>query len=202
MKFEEVLPALREGKKIRLKEWKEIEYIYMPKNETNLKAEDYHSVNLSWQDLFSGDWEIVKEKKKIKLRDLTEEQYEKWVKNNCGKTLCKDCPFFKVMCCVKNRCWVENKDLYSDKFLDQEIEIEDEPILAVEEKIYLRKIIEPYRDKVESIEKFGSEYLDSDNDFIVIHLEEDSISLPILNTSFKFNGMELNKQYTLKELRL
>lgn len=31
MKFEEVLPALRKGKKIRLKEWEEIEYIYKPK---------------------------------------------------------------------------------------------------------------------------------------------------------------------------
>ena len=69
MKFEEVLPALREGKKIKLKEWKEIEYIYMPKNETDLKTEDYHSVNLSWQDLFSGDWEIVKETKKVKLKE-------------------------------------------------------------------------------------------------------------------------------------
>ncbi len=75
MKFEEVLPALREGKKIKLKEWKEIEYIYMPKNETDLKTEDYHSVNLSWQDLFSGDWEIVKEPKKVKLKDLTEKQF-------------------------------------------------------------------------------------------------------------------------------
>ena len=140
---------------------------------------------------------------KIKLRDMTFEQYEKWLKNNCATiTLCGDCPFFKVICCVKTRCWVENKELYSDKFLDQEIEIEDEPILTDEERRYLRKIIEPYRDKVESIEKIGSEYLDSDNDFIVVHLVEDSISLPILNTSFKFKGMEANKKYALEELGL
>lgn len=140
---------------------------------------------------------------KIKLRDLTKEQYEKRKKVNCGN--CYTCPFRKVSCVtVGEASPINNKDLYSDKFLDQEIEteIEDNPILADKERIYLRKVIEPYRDKVESIEKIGSEYLDSGNDFIVIHLVEDSISLPILNTGFKFNGMELNKQYTVKELRL
>lgn len=207
---------------------------------------------------------------KIKLRDLTKEQYEKWLKVNCGN--CSTCPFFEVYC-TKYNCWIKHKELYSDKFLDQEIEVEDEiseearifledkmiplgsaflrrcggggvifytdtykeiclilrdeinkmfnsleidgksydikelvvredDILTLEERVYLRKIIEPYRDKVRTIEKVGSEYFDSDNDFIVIHLVEDSISLPILNTGFKFNGMELNKQYTVKELRL
>ena len=136
---------------------------------------------------------------KIKLRDLTIEQFEKWVQV-CND--CSTCPFRRVSCVRGKTSRINNKHLYSDKFLDQEIEIEDNPILTDEEKIYLRKVIEPYRSKVESIEKFGSEYLDSDNDFIVVHLVEDSISLPILNTSFTFKGMELNKQYTLKELRL
>lgn len=123
MKFEEVLPALREGKKIRLKEWKEIEYIYIPKNETDLKTEDYHSVNLSWQDLFSGDWEIVKETKKVKLRDLTEEQYREY---DCEERICDECPFSKVECNLKyDNCWFKHKELYNDKFLDQEIEIKE-----------------------------------------------------------------------------
>lgn len=124
MKFEEVLPALREGKKIRLKEWKEIEYIYMPKNETDLKTEDYHSVNLSWQDLFSGDWEIVQEKNKVKLRDLTVEQFKKWIDENCNKCdFCKGCPFKCIEC--YDTFWLSHKDMFSDKFLDQEIEVED-----------------------------------------------------------------------------
>ena len=63
---------------------------------------------------------------KIKLRDLTKEQYEKWLKNNCSvEAFCEHCPFFKVSCIKGNRCWVHYKDLYSDKFLDQEIEIGD-----------------------------------------------------------------------------
>lgn len=125
MRFEEVLPALREGKKIRLKEWKEIEYIYMPKNEIDLKTEDYHSVNLSWQDLFSGDWEIVEEKKKVKLRDLTLEQFGKWKKEHCFKLRCRDCIFERLHCADKTFCWINYKSLFSDEFLDQEIEVEE-----------------------------------------------------------------------------
>lgn len=133
MKFEEVLPALRAGKKVRIKEWKEIEYIYKPENENNIRAEDYKAVNLSWKDFFSDDWEIVEEKKKVKLRDLTKEQYEKWRENNCKKYGekygdCNGCPFQKVQCYNDNRVnniWYLNKDLYSDKFLDQEIEVEE-----------------------------------------------------------------------------
>lgn len=212
---------------------------------------------------------------KIKLRDMTREQYEKWLKNNCTtKILCGDCPFFKVFCCDKNRCWINNKDLYSDKFLDQEIEIEDEPILTdeetkawledkiiplgitriiknkedikfgdikegicldipndnpvfekflklesdrfykikdlikrdneilnLQERQYLRAVIKPFRDNVKTIEKIGSEYLDSDNDFVVIHLEEDCISIPIIE-DLNFKGMEFEFSYTLEELGL
>lgn len=64
-------------------------------------------------------------KQKIKLRDLTEEQYKVWFDNNCSLKDCVDCPFDRIMCnCRSVGCWSKNKDLYSDKFLDQEIEIE------------------------------------------------------------------------------
>ena len=214
---------------------------------------------------------------KIKLRDMTFDQYKKWYFKEClnGRQTCKNCPFHKVRCFAENidYCWVNNKDFYSDKFLDQEIEIEDEKplmseeakifledktiflgseyvakkcnylyfytknykviwcyfldennkmfdfleegicnnikklinreddILILEERVYLRKIIEPYRSKVESIEKIGSEYLDSDNDFVVIHLVEDSISIPIIS-DLNFKGMEFEFSYTLEELGL
>ena len=62
---------------------------------------------------------------KIKLRDLTEEQYKKWKEQNCNKNkLCKECIFNGVHCisCDK-KCWIKNKDLFNDKFLDQEVEI-------------------------------------------------------------------------------
>lgn len=39
---------------------------------------------------------------------------------------CFDCPFYNVDCLYgkDNKCRIDNKDLYSDKFLDQEIEVE------------------------------------------------------------------------------
>ena len=155
MKFEEVLPALREGKKIRLKEWKEIQYIYMPKNETELRAEDGHFVNLSWKNFFSDGWEIIEEPKKIKLRDLTEKEFQNWKNEKCEAD-CEHCIFENVECVEwKNNCWVRNKNSYSNKFLDQEIEIEiaDEPLLTPKEKEYLESVIKPFKDTVISISK-------------------------------------------------
>lgn len=123
MKFEEVLPALKEGKKIRVKEWKEIEYIYKPENEDDIRAEDYKAVNLSFGDIFSDNWEIVKETKKVKLKDLTEKEFRNWKNEKCEAD-CEHCIFENVGCAEwKNNCWIRNKNLYSDEFLNQEIEI-------------------------------------------------------------------------------
>lgn len=63
--------------------------------------------------------------KKKKLRDLTKEEYDKWLYKNCGD--CSECIFRKVMCadsCYKDS-WINNKDLYCDEFLNQEIEVEE-----------------------------------------------------------------------------
>ena len=70
-------------------------------------------------------YEIIPKKKK--LRDLTEEEYNKWQIKNCEEiSNCKGCLFDKVICqkYVRN-CWLDHKDLYSDKFLNQEIEVEE-----------------------------------------------------------------------------
>ena len=67
-------------------------------------------------------YEIISKKKK--LRDLTPEEWNKWREKICPPTSCNKCIFNKVMCYTEY-CWVNNKDLYSDKFLDQEIEVEE-----------------------------------------------------------------------------
>ena len=129
MKFEEVFPALREGEKIKRKIWYEdINYIILNENKEiiSLKWGIYDA--LSIKDLLADDWEIVKEPKKVKLRDLTEEQYQKWILKNCDNydDKCEGCPFQKVYCDRNPNIddwWIRNKDLYSDKFLDQEVEI-------------------------------------------------------------------------------
>ena len=144
MKFEEVLPALREGKKIRRECWNKSEYIvidysgyfspiadntYTCKKGIYLFTgrDNYATYYLRLDDLITGDWEIVKEKKKVKLRDLTKEQFNDYCSKHCEDgSACNQCPFKNVICFLNYyNCWIYHKDLYSDKFLDQEIEIEE-----------------------------------------------------------------------------
>ena len=140
MKFEEVLPALKRGKKAKRKAWEKGDYIkkdareYIKKDVRHVVEEiinqDSVTYSLTITDLEADDWEIVKETKKVKLRDLTPKQFEKYCKNFTGKytygTNCDKCVFHNVSCnSWYDSCWIKHKDLYSDKFLDQEIEIED-----------------------------------------------------------------------------
>lgn len=123
MKFEEILPALREGKKIRRKSWVDKRcysfeggnFIYYS-NEPEIYFKQFMEEDI----LLADDWEVVK---KVKLRDLTEEQYEKWQLQNCGGDKCNNCIFNKVNCAIKDYYWIKGKSLFSDKFLDQEIEL-------------------------------------------------------------------------------
>lgn len=127
MRFEEVLPALREGKKIRRKAYPPDYYICLEDNVLKVFISYLNrrsgGITIMTRDLLTDDWEIVKEIKKIKLRDLTEEQFEKWRDENCRKYDCLDCPFSGIDCNKFFR--ISCKDMYSDKFLDQEVEIED-----------------------------------------------------------------------------
>ena len=71
-------------------------------------------------------YEIISQKKK--LRDLTPEEWNKWKRVDCdGRMSCDDCIFRNVPCSKSSslNSWFNNKDLYSDKFLDQEIEVEE-----------------------------------------------------------------------------
>lgn len=126
MKFEEVLPALREGKKIRRKKWdKSCYYRMIYQNDNNIIVNNYGEVVDVWDDIFINDWEIVeevKEPKKIKLRDLTQEQFAKWKEEHCMGLKCRDCVFARVSC-EDTYYWVKDKSVFSDKFLNQEVEI-------------------------------------------------------------------------------
>ena len=73
--------------------------------------------------LLNGTYRIIKLPKKKKLRDLTPEEWDKWREKNCNN--CDKCIFRYVMCGSYRESWIHNKDLYSDKFLDQEIEVEE-----------------------------------------------------------------------------
>lgn len=153
-------------------------------------------------------------KVKKKLRDLTKEEYAKWLLNcfYCNKKgKCSDCCLGSVeRDPAKPSCWYFHKDedIYSDKFLDQEIEIEVD-ILTTVEKGYLNNVIEPFRDKVESITKY--KYTDIESSIkgdinIVIKNSIGLVTLSFTKSIFEdrelFEGMEQNKQYTLEELGL
>lgn len=148
---------------------------------------------------------------KKKLKDISLEEFKVWSIKNCKQLSCEKCVFSKVFCDeFSSDCWINNKDIYSDKFLNQEIEIETD-ILSEKEKEYLKSIIKPFKDRVEYIEKKISMNC-TGSTFYYITIATKSIvndnimeitALPYFNLESKmYEGMELNKEYTLKELGL
>lgn len=150
-----------------------------------------------------------------KLRDLTEDEYRKYVETHCDGNSCSDECIFGIVTCSyhNNRSWIKNKDLFSDKFLNQEIEIEVPDILDKKEKEYLSAVIKPFRERVISITKHS---YNKDLCFISIVIEPkkeikhmlfegemEEIFLPLFKkNSLMYQGMELEKKYTLEELDL
>ena len=150
---------------------------------------------------------------KKKLRDVTPSEYREWEKKHCALNTidCANCAFHYVMCRSWGPSWVKHKNLYSDNFLDQEIEIEAKDVLDEVEKKYLKSIIRPFKDRVEYIEKKISMNC-TGSTFYYITIATKSVvndnvmeitALPYFNLESKmYEGMELNKEYTLKELGL
>ena len=71
-------------------------------------------------------YEIISQKKK--LRDLIKDEWDKWKRVDCDERMsCDDCIFRNVPCGKSSslNSWFNNKDLFSDKFLNQEIEVEE-----------------------------------------------------------------------------
>ena len=81
------------------------------------------------------------------------------------------------------------------------------PILDDVEKSYLRSVIKPFKDKTLYIYK--TEIQNEKNHYIRIvvksicdGLDEEEIAFPLFKKNTMYKGMELDKQYTLKELGL
>lgn len=131
-----------------------------------------------------------------KLRDITYEELTNYCR---GKIICPECFLRNVRCCTSNDCWVYHKDLYSDKFLDQTIEVEVPDILTKEEKEYLSAVIKPFKDKIDYIQKRISNF----GEYIVIMLEGDNaLLLPYFKENTMYKGMKKKKEYKLEELGL
>lgn len=144
---------------------------------------------------------------KKKLRDLTEEEFYDWGMKNCLHISCDICPFKMVECNLYNKnSWVNNKDLYSDKFLNQEVEIDVKNILTNEEKEYLRNVIKPFRNDIDYIHKDLGSY---EEEYICIEMYCHSIEkschaicLPPFPRNSMYKNMEDGCCYTLEQLEL
>lgn len=144
---------------------------------------------------------------KKKLRDLTEEEFYNWGMKNCLHISCDICPFKMVDYNLYNKnSWVNNKDLYSDKFLNQEVEIDVKNILTNEEKEYLRNIIKPFRNDVDYIHKeLGSyeyEYIFIEMNCHSMEKNYHTICLPPFPRNSMYKNMESACAYTLAQLEL
>lgn len=99
-----------------------------------------------------------------------------------------------------NSCWLE--ELLTGE--DQIVKIPKQ-ILDDVEKEYLSAVIKPFRDSVVAIVKRG-DYGCDNYSCIRIVVEQNGnlewISLPIFKTETMYNGMEIDKDYTLEELGL
>lgn len=145
-------------------------------------------------------------KRKIKLRDMTAEQFNDYV-TKCKMT-CTKCAFQNACCrcSIVKDSWVNNKDLYSEKFLNQEVEIDIPDILDEKEKEYLSAVIRPFRDRVISISKYfyvldNAYAIDICTTSSLKIFEKEIIRLPLFKNQM-YKGMENNKAYTLDELDL
>lgn len=77
-----------------------------------------------------------------------------------------------------------------------------EPILDDVEKKYLSEVIKPFLSKIKYIAKFKSACSEDTQYIHIAFYDGDGLTFPYFKANSMYKGMELNKAYTLKELRL
>ncbi len=120
----------------------------------------------------------------------------------------KNCKGFRCEACAFHYVPDSNCDVARFEWLMKEYK---KPILTYKEKAYLKSVIEPKKEEIMSVDKY---WLASDNDgnvfYVVRVLQKDPIFggsermlLYFLTTEdMPFKGMELEREYSLKELGL
>lgn len=148
---------------------------------------------------------------KKKLKYLTPEEFYNWEKENCNHTECNACPFKSANCNLYDEdSWVNHKELFSNEFLNQELEINTLDILDEKEKQYLQNVIKPFRDRVKSIAKQnytnGYDYISISVSYPINDCFDcfgtDSLFLPVFKSGTMYNNMKVDRKYTLEELGL
>ncbi len=111
---------------------------------------------------------------------------------------------------------MENREWYSSNILKtREIDkilfpnytkyIPPKPILDDKEKEYLSNVIRPFRKRISKIEKVKNPLYKSEwirFSLICDSIIDESFSLPSFKADTMYKGMELDKEYSLEDLRL
>lgn len=144
---------------------------------------------------------------KKKLNDIMEKEYLRWRDENCQPfSMYKNCTFGMLQCYnnYKEKSCLNHKELFSNEFLNQEIEVED--TLTKEEKEYLKAVIEPFKNKIQYITYSKTVFLDGfetrNIEICVLEHETHPCYYELPTIKGFFEGMELDKEYTLEELGL
>ena len=130
----------------------------------------------------NAEWMI---KQGYKFRELT---------CKCSKT--GNCDYDILL---NNKCVGKVKDSYSNEAITTWLDMEhNELILDDAEKRYLKGVIRPFRDRIKYIGKTG----DATAECIYMQVDSEIFYMPDFNIGTMYKGMELDHEYTLKELGL
>lgn len=90
---------------------------------------------------------------------------------------------------------------YTDDILEWMAQPYKEPILDEVEREYLKAVIRPFRNKIDTISKFRT--LDDSSQYIYIEMKDTHKgTLPVFPKGTMYKGMKEGKHYSLKELGL
>lgn len=146
------------------------------------------------------------------LRDVNSKEFKVWKEKHCKELKnCSNCVFSSVNCNEdENYYWLKHKNLYSKKFLSQEIEVEVPNIKVVKpngnildeiEREYLKAVIVPFRNRIVFIRK--ESWGDCKREYIKIYLNNrDCFRLAYFKKGKKYKNMKLDKEYSIEDLKL
>lgn len=159
---------------------------------------------------------MIKENKKLK--DLTYDEYANFKSNICGYNQeCNNCPFRMCNCESPDskESWFNNKEMYSEKFLNQEIPV-DKELLSEEDRTYLTNmynLINVKNKDIHSIRKLVGKPLGKSLGKKIGYIEiifnsnvegfgEERFLSPLFNSEERFLKLDEYRKYKLEELGL
>lgn len=152
---------------------------------------------------------MIKENKKLK--ELTYDEYAYFKSFECGyHGTCDSCPFRTGNCESpdSNDSWFNNKEMYSDGFLEQVLPVEKIITLSTQDKRYMNNIINFLETSNFTIIKHSDSYLGKKvvllefrhKSAIENYGEERNYS-PLFNPE-RFKELEENKTYRVEDFEL